>query len=198
MLYYFLINMHQYGIQDYGSVGFEMINVAQFMAMQMPCQVYVEWFGFIQFCQDYFIGHNVPSPLVVEIGIHANLQRPFYKQFLNATHIGIDIDNKYGEPDILGDSRSKTTLMRLQQLLQSRDIDLLFIDGNHSYEIVKQDYETYGPLTRHIVAFHDTLSWRGVKRFWNELLLANPEYEFVNLGATGGATTYGIGIVIKG
>jgi len=47
---------------------------------------------------------------------------------------------------------------------------LLFIDGNHTYEAVKRDWELYSPLASWIVAIHDIL-WPqlGVKKFWSEL-----------------------------
>jgi len=52
--------------------------------------------------------------------------------------------------------------------------DLLFIDGDHSYEGVKQDWVMYSPLVRKggIVAFHDSacsINGFGIARFLNEL-----------------------------
>jgi len=41
---------------------------------------------------------------------------------------------------------------------RTSDIDLLFIDGDHSYEACLADWRAYGPLVRKggVVAFHDT------------------------------------------
>jgi len=58
---------------------------------------------------------------------------------------------------ILGDSHQSGTLERLAKLLDGRKIDLLFIDGDHSYTGVAADYAMYSPLVRPggIIAFHD-------------------------------------------
>jgi hypothetical protein len=51
--------------------------------------------------------------------------------------------------------------------------DLVFIDGNHSYESVRHDYETYSPLATKAVAFHDIAGLReceGAQKFWHQLL----------------------------
>jgi len=103
-----------------------------------------------------------------------NAQKAYYEQLLNAEHIGIDI-NPNCAPDILGDSHKPQTMQELHRLLCRRKIDLLFIDGNHSYESVKQDYDLYAPLTEHIVAFHDICATvnSDVRRFWQELSRAN-------------------------
>lgn len=94
----------------------------------------------------------------------------FYKELLGADYIGIDVNKVDGDDYILGDSNKAETVKVLMARLGDRKIDLLFIDGNHTYEGVKKDWELYSPLTSSIVAIHDIL-WEelGVKRFWAEL-----------------------------
>ena len=74
------------------------------------------------------------------------------------------------------DSHSSATLANVQNILAGRQLDLLFIDGDHTYEGVKSDFEMYAPLARDgaLIAFHDILKHSpklgvGVDRYWNEI-----------------------------
>jgi predicted O-methyltransferase YrrM len=57
------------------------------------------------------------------------------------------------------DSHQTETLAQLKKLLPPGGIDFLFIDGDHTYEGVKKDFEMYSPLVRPggYIAFHDTV-----------------------------------------
>jgi cephalosporin hydroxylase len=86
---------------------------------------------------------------------------------------------------IKGDSHSLNTLDQLKSVLQGQPIDFLFIDGDHSYEGVKLDYEMYSPLVRAggLIAFHDNKptasnSWSGVIPFWAEIKNTTKSSEF--------------------
>lgn len=73
-------------------------------------------------------------------------------------------------------------------------IDVLFIDGDHSAESVRRDYELYAPLVRSggLIAFHDVVDGPtelvgGVPEFWREVRseLADPA-ELVESWTQGG------------
>lgn len=70
-----------------------------------------------------------------------------------------------------GTSRDFTTSSRCPET-----IDLLFIDGDHSYEGVRDDFEALGRSRSHVVVFHDIVSdaCPGVVRFWKEIVDAFP------------------------
>jgi len=65
-------------------------------------------------------------------------------------------------------------------------VDLLFVDGDHSEEGVRRDYELYSPLVRRggLVVFHDIVSdpsnpWvPTVSHFWKEITQKRRRSEF--------------------
>jgi len=80
---------------------------------------------------------------------------------------------------ILGDSRKRLTAELLRGLLLKKNkLDLLFIDGDHSYEGVKKDYMMYREFVRPggAIAFHDVGDTKNhknvgceVPKLWKEL-----------------------------
>lgn len=94
----------------------------------------------------------------------------------------------------VGDSHAPEVVQAVSDLAP---FDFVFIDGDHTYEGVKQDWENYGPLG-HIVAFHDIgAALPQVHRFWNELK-ASGEYRTEEcVSQPGPDGSFGIGIVYR-
>ena len=60
----------------------------------------------------------------------------------------------------------------------SNPIRLLFIDGEHSYEASRRDFELWSPFVVHggLVCFHDIGAWPGVTKFYQELRQSQTEF----------------------
>lgn len=126
---------------------------------------------------------------------------PFGGGYLSARQ---QLMESFASPDqklelIKANSQSAATKKMIMEILAGRKLDFLFIDGDHSYLGVKNDWETYSPLVRPqgIVALHDILPnphepSSKVNKFWQELKKEHQTSELVNNHNQGWA---GIGLI---
>jgi len=84
------------------------------------------------------------------------------------------------------DSHASSTHAEIERLLAGRQIDFLFIDGDHSYDGVKADFVSYrrwvaphGVIAMHDVAHPDTHHSIEVPRFWRELTAESFQHEAI-------------------
>lgn len=82
------------------------------------------------------------------------------------------------------DSHSTSTVEQIKRLLNGRTIDFLFLDGDHTYDGVKKDWDLYSPMVTQggVIAFHDVASSYDntqVKRFWDGIKSAFPHREYL-------------------
>jgi len=125
---------------------------------------------------------------------------------LNKSKIRDELYHSFPPPDsnckvipLAGDSHSEQFLETVKQSLNGNQVDFLFIDGDHTEEGVKRDYEMYSPLVRSggIIAFHDILEKQPIPGnqvfyFWDDIKKSTKTEEFVkDYSQTG----YGIGII---
>lgn len=124
-------------------------------------------------------------------GAYPPCRVPFYQQFARS---------KQSLHLLRADSHAPATRAQVAELLHGQPFDFAFIDGDHTYEGVKQDFEMYGALVRPggLVAFHDILPRPDmpsiqVDRFWNELKAGRETVEFI--GPVESGRRIGIGLV---
>jgi hypothetical protein len=144
--------------------------------------------------------------MVVELGVHFGDSYCAFSQAIEALKLparcfGIDLwegdphAGFYG-PDILADLRahhdplygSFSTLLQMDfdaalPHFDDRSIDLIHVDGYHTYEAVRHDFESWLPKMsdRGVMLFHDTTVRErnfGVWRFWEEIAPRYPSFLF--------------------
>ncbi len=162
------------------------------------------WHGHVAFA--HWLVQAMRPRVVVELGTHHGVS---YASFCHAvaaralparcfavdTWVGDAQAGAYGE-DVYADLKrfndtyysAFSTLLRgtFDEALQrfpDRCIDLLHIDGQHGYEMVRHDFETWLPkLTdQAVVLFHDTAvrdPTFGVWQLWDELTRRYPSFAF--------------------
>lgn len=96
------------------------------------------------------------------------------------------------------DSHTGAAKEQVEKALQGKTLDLLFIDGDHTYAGVKQDFEMYSPLVAPggIIVFHDILPTTApgieVAQFWEEIKIRYRHREIIEDRNQGRA---GIGVL---
>jgi FkbM family methyltransferase len=131
----------------------------------------------------------------VDLPVYENQENTeYYKNFLR--------DHKKFSKNvhfIAADSHKQETLEQVKQLLNGEELDFLFIDGDHSYAGVKQDFEMYKELVKDggYIGFHDIndTEWHRnlncyVAHFWDEI---KNRYESTEINTKSYAM--GIGVV---
>lgn len=100
---------------------------------------------------------------------------------------------------IRDDSHKFSTFQKIKKILKNGKIDVLFIDGDHTYEGVKKDFEMYKSLVKSggLICFHDIVPGSEdrvghVPDFWSRIRENYNSLEIVKNWNQGG---FGIGII---
>lgn len=119
---------------------------------------------FLVVCQQL----GVESVLEIGTGYKAGLAR-FLNDDMGWSVVSIDIKDYGHSFSGITFVAGLTANERWQGSLQA---DLIIIDGDHSYEGVKADYEWYSTWAQKVIAFHDIAGLRdceGAKQYWDEI-----------------------------
>jgi predicted O-methyltransferase YrrM len=122
-------------------------------------------------------------------GGYPNWRVPLYKSFaIQNQKLNLIREN----------SHAYSTFKMVEKMLEGNKLDFLFIDGDHSYDGVKADFEMYSKLVNKngMIAFHDIFpglatSGGGVPIFWNEI---KPNFKHLELGKNQKQAERGIGV----
>lgn len=162
------------------------------------------WHGHLPF--GLWLVHTLRPQLIVELGV---LQGDSYCTFCQATqaaglesqcfgvdtwagdeHTGPYTETVYAELKAYHDPLYGHFSTLLRQMFddalprfKNGSVDLLHIDGLHTYDAVRHDFETWRPKLsdRAVVLFHDCTeiqSTFGVWRYWHELCRQYPHFTF--------------------
>lgn len=93
-----------------------------------------------------------------------------------------------------------TSSFNLNRGILPQDVDLILIDGDHSYEGVKKDFEISLQFNPKYVVFHDIKSsvCSGVVKFWSEVKENYPSFEFIEQYDSVVGDFLGIGLIELG
>jgi predicted O-methyltransferase YrrM len=195
----------------------------QFTPRSLPKEIYLnqiwnEWKGFL----DFLVPERIPKR-ILEIGTGSAGSTYFLTKVGGEGSLVITIDTgalakryvnlykrfpKQRVYSLTGKSHDSAIISSVAKLLGGEPLDLLFIDGDHSYDGVKMDFELYQQFCNEktIVCFHDIVAdyfvTRGARyqadsgevyKFWAELKGTHKHAEFVDSPDQDG---FGIGVLL--
>lgn len=133
-----------------------------------------------------------PHDVTVEIGCDAGGTSWAIQQATDR-YIGIDLPGEQfssglawqgtASSMIWGNSHAKETKEQLVQMITGESIDILFIDGDHTYAGIADDFRMYAKLCTGLVVFHDIVKHQDpsvqVGKFFDEIKFRYPHTSYV-------------------
>lgn len=139
-----------------------------------------------------------PDATIISVDLPSTTLGPLIR-FLQAPLLNKFVRDRQKLHLIRESSHEMQTVSQISKILAGRKLDLLFIDGDHSYAGVKSDFKMYSPLVRKggLVAFHDIAGnafqkTAGVRSFWAEL---KESYQTLEIVQDTDSVSMGIGVL---
>lgn len=174
------------------------------------------WSGHIAFA--HWLIHVARPELFVELGTHSGISYSAFCEAVKSSGLQtrcFAVDTWAGDKhagfypeDVFEEFRKfhdenfgsfsnilRTTFDEAVDGFGDKSVDVIHIDGLHTYEAVRHDFETWLPKLsdRAVALFHDTNERRedfGVWRLWSELKQRYPSFEFLH--------SHGLGVLCVG
>ncbi len=164
--------------------------------------------------------HKCSPEVLVEIGTGYGGTLYIFSRYLNSIQkiICVDLDDRFFNlgyfkqrnkflrefaPNkeiycVFGNSHDDLIELELSKMLNGKKIDILFIDGDHSYTGLRDDFERYEKYVAQggIIALHDIASLdynSGPPKYWKEIKKYG--YRTEEIIFRGGRILWGIGVV---
>jgi predicted O-methyltransferase YrrM len=138
------------------------------------------------------------APEVLGIGVDFPVKKRWKNLDFNLEQALLRYDPHFAYELIVGKSRTRETADKVNEILCGTKLDLLFIDGDHTYRGCKGDFDLYQKIVRKngLIVFHDI---RGTKsgafkvwEFWQEI---KDDYQYIEFVTQ--EEDNGIGVLIN-
>lgn len=165
-----------------------------------PSQSHQEIIGMLYAIEVF---NKTPVWNLLEVGTYLGGSLKIWIEVFNPDiAIGIDDTVREGQEAkggeiLIGNSHTQEMFDQIKEKFQGQGVDFLFIDGDHLYDGVKQDFEMYSQLVSPgaPIGFHDTHLVGNehceVKKFWDEI---KDNYKHVEIWG-GGEHDTGCGVL---
>jgi len=110
-----------------------------------------------------------------------------YQDMVRSRKLWLDWTSQLDFMDFEGDSHSQEISMQVSHVVSHGTYDMLFIDGDHTYNGVSLDWVMYKSFVRPggLVVFHDSTGYDSVKKVCDEIR-QDPQYQTDEIYIQGG------------
>ena len=119
---------------------------------------------------DFIVSKAKGKANYMEIGVFVGGTFNYVSKFVKGKHIAVDLSltdevqaklkkSVKGCDIVIGDTHKYETVKQIEDILDGEFLNVLFIDGDHSAEGVKRDFEMYKHLVSEdgVILFHDII-----------------------------------------